>query len=113
MLYRLRFDGYVGGIFKRAGYASDAVLDIWPVGRTLEWVQKGKQMKLKPVEAAALSLVDLLVARIRNGSMGFADARDIARCATAVARENGCRREVLQLVGEAANTDLIEAASGG
>ncbi|MCG8606790.1 hypothetical protein MJD09_17625 [bacterium] len=89
MFYRLKFDGYVGRIFERAGYDANASMDLWPVGRTQEWAQKRKELRLKPVEAAAVSIADLALARVTNGTMTLDEARYLVYTRLTWRREKG------------------------
>lgn len=98
MLYRLRFDSYVGGILKRGGYGDTASqLDFWPMGETARWVVYGKEEKLKPVECAALAVCEVARMRLAVGSISRTEASFLASMAEQTARENGARPEILHL----------------
>ena len=95
MFYRVRFDGFVGGILKRCGYDTSASLNFWPVGATPEWVKDGKNKGWKPIEAAAYGVSRTALERAKAGQISSAEARFVASMANQVARECGAREKVL------------------
>ena len=95
MFYRIRFDGYVGGILKRCHFDTSETLSFWPLGATEEWVPRGQNLRLKPAEAAALAVAEVALQRCEAGQITGFVAQYIASQADAVARENNARHEVL------------------
>lgn len=96
MFYRLKFDGFVGGILKRCGYDTSGSLDFWPVGATPEWVKRGKSKGWRPIEAAALGVSHTALMQVEAGQISAADAQYISSIADQIARKNGARDAVLQ-----------------
>jgi hypothetical protein len=66
MFYRMRFDGYVGGILKSHGYSTTGQLQFWPAGATGEWVRFGKKENFKPFEAAAIAVAEIAARRLEK-----------------------------------------------
>ena len=95
MFYRAKFDGFVGGILKRCGYATSDSLKFWPAGATAEWMKRGKSKGWKPIEAAAIGVSQIALEWVEAGQVTAAEAQFIAGMAAQVARENGAREEVL------------------
>lgn len=96
MLYRLKFDGYVGGILKRCGFNTSASLDFWPTGATADWVKRGKRKSWKPIEAAALGISQIAAERVEARQLSLVEAQFVVTTAEEIARENGARDEVLE-----------------
>lgn len=99
MFYRLRFDGFVGGILKLAGYlTTEKQLDFWPMGESVDWVAFGKERKLRPVETAAIAVCEVARDRVAVGSISKAEAQFLASMASKVAKENGARPEPMRII---------------
>ena len=110
MFYRTKFADWIEDIFERAGYDTDAALALWPEGRTLKWAERGRKAGLSPVEAAALSVADLILDKLKAGEMERADALFILKMAHLAALDEGASHKVLERLSLIAYDDKPEVA---
>ena len=112
MFYRTKFADWVEDIFERAGYDTDAAMTIWPEGRTSKWAERGRKAGLSPVEAAALSVADLILEKLKAGEMERPDALFILKMAHLAALDEGASQKVLERLSLIAYDDRPEVAEG-
>ena len=110
MFYRMKFADCVGEIFKRAGYGAEAAPTVWPEGRTPKWAERGRKAGLSPVEAAALSVADLMLDRLKTGDMERPDVLFVVKMAHLVARDGGASHKVLERLSLIAYEGMPEVA---
>ena len=110
MFYHKKFADCVGEVFKRAGYDTDAAMTIWPEGRTPEWAERGRKAGLSPVEAAALSVADLMLEKLEAGEMERPDVQFIIKMAHLAAHDEGASDRVLERLSLIAYEGMPQAA---
>ncbi len=108
MFYRTKFAEWVEEIFKRAGYDTDAAMTIWPKDRTPKWAERGRKAGLSPVEAAALSVADLMLDKLKAEAMERPDALFILKMAHLAAHDEGASHKVLERLSLIAYDDRPE-----
>jgi hypothetical protein len=95
MLYRFRFDGYVGGILKNCGLGTSSALTFWPAGSTAQWVKIGQDSGWEPIEAAAMAVTCTALHMHRQGEMRLEHALYMCRKAADAARSKGAAPALL------------------
>lgn len=110
MFYRRKFADSVADIFERAGYDSKAAAAIWPEDRTPGWAERGRKAGLSPVEAAALSVADLILKKLDAGEMDWAEAQFILKMAHLAAHDDGASDKVLERLSIIAYDSTAETA---
>ncbi len=108
MFYRTKFADWVEDIFERAGYDTDAASTIWPEGRTPKWAERGRKAGLSPIEAASLSVADLILDKLKAGEMERPDALFILKMAHLAALDEGASHKVLERLSLIAYDDRPE-----
>ncbi len=108
MFYRTKFADWVEDIFERAGYDSDKAMTIWPEGRTAKWAERGRRAGLSPVEAAALSVADLILDKLKAEEMERPEALFILKMAHLAAHDEGASLKVLERLSLIAYDDQPE-----
>lgn len=106
MFYRIRFDGYVGGILKRCHFDTAQSLSFWPIGATEEWVPRARSMGLKPAEAAALAVAEIALQRVKFGQISLHEGQYIASTACEVAFSKKARREIISRISFIAYSEM-------
>ena len=112
MFYRTKFAEWVEEIFKRAGYDTDAAMTIWPEDRTPKWAERGRKAGLSPVDAAALSVADLMLDKLKAEAMERPDALFILKMAHLAAHDEGASLKVLERLLLIAYDDQPEVDHG-
>jgi hypothetical protein len=89
MLYRAKFDGFVGRLLSSAFESNKEKLEFWPPGATAEFVRLGKETKRSPHEAALVAVTDVAVQRCNSGDISRNVARQLIDACLAECRRNG------------------------
>jgi len=93
MFYRMRFDGWIGGMLRISGLFSNTAESVnwWPAGSTARWVEWGKSQGLNPADAACLALAQTVAAKLGDADMDREDADQLLGAALLHARQNASR----------------------
>lgn len=110
MFYRMKFADCVGEVFKRAGYGTEAAAKVWPEDRTTKWAERGRKAGLSPVEAATLSVADLMLDKLKSGEIERSDVLFVVKMAHLVAHDGGASQKVLERLSLIAYEGMPEAA---
>lgn len=111
MFYRMKFDGWVGGILEASELfgSTKARVEWWPAGSTAEWVSWGKEEGLKPVDAACLAVARTALAKMDRGEMARADGGRIIEAAYGLAAHQGDGETLSELLRALISLEESEA----
>ncbi len=109
MLYRMQFDGWIGGMLSECGLFSSnsESIEWWPAGSTAKWVKWAKKENLKPVDAACIALARTLVRKLEDGKMPVQDAKQVYLSAISLAETRGSNRAINELKKMASEIDEL------
>lgn len=99
MFYRMKFDGWIGGMLRASQvFSSDAEsIEWWPAGATRYWVRWGKEAGVSPADAACMALARTVLSKVQKQELKPLDAYPIVQAAVNLATHHGSA-ETLQVL---------------
>ena len=98
MFYRMKFDGYVGGILREHGYSTSEQLKFWPASTTSEWITFGKNEKFQPFEAAAIAVAETAMSRLAYNQLDQDSADSLVANSVFLAEKMGACHKAMDML---------------